>query len=167
MMNFYNDFETVKWLQSMPAGGYIANIRDVVIYDNNNDNGKSITFLIDIAEGKYHGYFDYMYLFDSEMKFDCGYIIHLPSEQDKLNSFIRILQQSNPNFQFHGDLSQLIGMEFGMVLQEQECIEPDGTSFVQLKIFDVTTVESIRNGNYTVPEKSALPLHQYTKEEVK
>lgn len=164
MTRFYqNDFETVKWLQSMPAGGYIANIRDVVIYDN----GKSITFLIDIAEGKYQGYFDYIYLFDSEMKFDCGYAIHLPSEQNKLKMFIHILQQSNPNFQFHGDLSQLIGMEFGIVLQEQECIDPDGTSFVQLKIFDVTTVESIRNGNYTVPEKSALPLHQYTKEEVK
>lgn len=93
-----------------------------------------------------------MYLFDSEMKFDCGYVIHLPSEQDKLNSFIHILQQSNPNFQFHGDLSQLIGMEFGMVLQEQEYIEQDGTSSVQLKIFDVTTVETIRNGSYTVPK---------------
>lgn len=162
MTRFYqDDFETVKWLQNMPADGYIANIRDVVIYDNNNNNGKSITFLIDIAEGKYQGYFDYMYLFDSEMKFDCGYVIHLPSEQDKLNSFIHILQQSNPNFQFHGDLSQLMGMEFGMVLQEQKCIEPDGTSSVQLKIFEVTTVESIRNGNYIFPEKSALPLQQF------
>lgn len=161
MTKFYqDDFETVKWLQSMSAGGYIANIRDVVIYYNNNNNDKSITFLIDIAEGEYQGYFDYMYLFDSEMKFDCGYVIHLPSEQDKLNSFIHILQQSNPNFQFHGDLSQLIGMEFGMVLQEQECIEHDGTSSVQLNVFEVTTVETIRNGSYTVPEKSALPLQQ-------
>lgn len=84
----------------------------------------------------------------------------MPSEQDKLNSFIHILQQSNPNFQFHGDLSQLIGMEFGMVLQEQECIEHEGHHPIQLNVFEVTTVETIRNNSYTVPEKSALPLQQ-------
>ena len=45
MTNFINDFETAEWLQSMPAGGYIANIRKIDIYDNGSTMAVSYTHL--------------------------------------------------------------------------------------------------------------------------
>lgn len=153
MTNFYqNDFETIEWLQSMPAGGYIANVRKIDIYDN----GSTMVFLIDIAEGEYKEYFDYMYEFDCDMKFDCGYVIHMPSEHNKLVNLIHVIEQSNPGFEFNGDLSQLVGKDFGIVLQEQEYTEFDGTLSTRLEVVTVTTTKDIHAGNYTIPSKETL-----------
>lgn len=152
MTNFINDFETAEWLQSMPAGGYIANIRKIDIYDN----GSTTVFLIDIAEGEYKGYFDYMYVFDCDMKFDCGYVVHMPSEHNKLVNLIHVIEQSNPGFEFSGDLSQLVGKEFGIVLQEQEYTEFDSSLSTRLEVATVTTIKDIHAGNYTIPSKATL-----------
>ena len=112
--------------RALPAGKYICEIKGAKEVKAKTGK-KQLVLQLDIAEGEYKGYFDYMYEFDCDMKFDCGYAVHMPSEHNNegkqlpfFKGMITCIEESNEGYEWNWDEKTLKGKKIGVLFGREQ-----------------------------------------------
>lgn len=144
----------------LPAGAYVAGIKDVKIDGEVPD--QSLVLRLDIIEGEYTAYFTKRYQHDSQndtyrfqAKYKGDFRLRIPHSQSssqypetdkrRFNDMIFRVQSSNPGFIFDGDETKLKGKVVGISMQEDEY---NGSKFTRIARFE--TADDVRKGNVKV-----------------
>lgn len=161
-MNVWNQTEAADMggFKRLPAGGYVCRVQ-AVREDKSRQGNDEIVLRLDIAEGPYAGYFSRDYLHAAkrfgEQAFWKGTYTQvtvgksLPFFKGLLEAF----KASNPGYEpYFGDTGEwdeqeLRGKLIGFIFREETSPTTGKTSVVARYPKDV---ETIRSGNYTVPE---------------
>ena len=153
----------------LPAGGYVLEILNVEYSENPwNDGTDEIRLAFDICEGEFAGYYKQKFNKAKENSEDAKWkgntkirvpADDLPADQQwKLRRFktdIIMFEDSNEGFHWDWDEQKLKGLKIGGLFAEDEYL---GHTYAKLVRF--TTVDNIRDGNFTIPEfkkKESLP----------
>lgn len=147
--------------RKLEPGGYVAQIVSVT----NDENKEYLEVWYDIAQGDFKGYYKEQY-----EKFNNWSGKFYRSYKEKALSmfkgFITSVEKSNQNYEWDWDESKLRGKFIGIVLGEEEYIPQGGKYAGQLRtravVTKVTDVNSIRLGNFKVPELKKLKQEEPT-----
>ena len=140
----------------LPSGGYICRIVGVA-----DDPGKEyLKINYDIVDGIYAGYYQQLW---QNRQFWGGTLVK--SYKDKalpfFKAFLGVIKESNENFLYDGKIfaneQLLTGMYIGIVLAEEQYRDTKSGS-IKTRLYDssLQSVQSIRDGNYTIPELKLL-----------
>lgn len=136
----------------LPAGGYVINIVDVedVPYK------EYVNIVYDIAEGDYAGFYGdefgrgnpWAHRFVRSYK---------ESASGMFKQFLARLEDSNPGFDIASwqrtcNERAFIGMQIGIVLQNELYTSNQGEDRERLTVVSVCSVQDIRTGNYRLPD---------------
>lgn len=139
------------------AGGYIARLTSAQDFPER----EYLRIEYDIADGEFSGYGT-----NSLERFGFNPLSFIRSYKQTatgmFKAFITAVERSNRNFFAdveHGfDERQLMGKLVGLVIGEEEYLKRDATIGTRYVVAAVCTVEDIRAGRFTVPEKKKLPV---------
>ena len=143
------------------AGGYICKIVDAIV----EDDKKYILLHLDIAEGKYSGY--YQRLEDRAGFWGLRY--YASYKETVLNKFIKMcaaFETCNPGFSFDpfrgggADVDTLKDKKMGFTIGYEEYEKRDGSIGTRPYIGTFTEIKKIKNGKFKVPEKRTIPRPQ-------
>lgn len=166
-----NNWENVREFMDrpkLPVDGYICKIFQANVVDM--DYGQQLCLLIDITEGQYAGFykrdFDASTLADKKWK---GVLrLWLPkndgSEKDEwaksgLKGFVTSVEKSNPGYIWNWDEKSLKGKTIGIIFRNEEW-EYQGKHGWAVRPFRASSVDTIRNGDFTIPEDKPLKKEQ-------
>ena len=155
----YGDYE------KLPKGGYVMQIKGVET--RKNSNGEYLFISGDIFEGEYMQFFtrEYRNQQAEDKKWHCNYLLNIPkddgSEQDtwtkrKFKTFTEALEDSNDGYHFDWDEQKFKGKLIGGLFNEREYETQQGQIRRATNWASVTTVDKIREGNYTLPNDKTL-----------
>lgn len=135
-----------------PAGGYAMVIRD---YADRPDK-EYLELLLDFAEGPYKGWASGV--FDRTGYWPVKAIrSYKKAALPFFKGFKTSLEASNRNYQFRTDnLDGMIGKFIGAVVGEREYMDKKGQIRTGLKVTQLRSGKSIREGDFTIPEKELL-----------
>lgn len=154
-INNWNEIKEAGEFDSLPAGGYVAVIKNVE--DDPQKEYLKISF--DIAEGNFKDY--YLELYKS-MNFWGGsfYRSYKETAQAFFKGFITAVEESNAGYKFNFDETTLKGKKIGVVLREEEYVPQQGPNAGQVRtrliVDEVRSVDKIRKGDFKVKEKKLL-----------
>lgn len=154
----------------LPAGGYICQIKEAKTGKSNSGN-EMLILNIDIAEGEYKDYYLKQYekriesaTADKPPKYPNNAILrNILSGKNWIERFkgiITSIEKSNSNFNWescNGDESKLKGLYVGAIFREEEYEKIDGSIGTTVKIYQLRSIETIKNEKYKVPEIKKLP----------
>ena len=155
----YGSFKT------LPKGGYVVKIMGATVKDGKY--GQYVEISMDIAEGEYKDFFakDYQNQTGEDKKWHCKYLLNVPlddgSEKDgwtkrRFRTFTEALEESNPGYTFDWDESKFKGLLIGALFNEREYEKTDGSIGKAVSLAQVTSVDKIRSGDYTLPKDRLL-----------
>lgn len=155
----YGDYE------KLPKGGYVMQIKGVET--RTNSNGEYLFISGDIFEGEYMQFFtrEYRNQQAEDKKWHCNYLLNIPkddgSEQDtwtkrRFKTFTEALEDSNDGYHFDWDEQKFKGKLIGGLFNEREYETQQGQIRRATNWASVTTVDKIREGNYTLPNDRTL-----------
>ncbi len=141
----------------LPAGGHICIIKQAKV-DKTSTEKEVIILVFDIYEGEFKDYykrnFDRRKENNAEAKWQ-GTFRQL-TEGKSLPFFkgmIEAIEKSNPGFKWDWDETKLKGKVFGGVFGEEEYEGSDGKIHTSVKCRFVRTVEAVKSGKFTMPDK--------------
>ena len=151
--------------KALPKGGYVVKIMGATVKDGKV--GQYVEISADIAEGEHKGFFakDYAEQTGEDKKWHCKYLLNVPvddgSEKDgwtkrKFRTFTEALEESNPGYTFDWDESKFKGLLVGALFNEREYEKTDGSIGKAVSLAQVTSVDKIRSGDYTLPKDRLL-----------
>lgn len=148
----WDNVEEAREYERLAPGGYICKITAV------EDVGKNeyLRIEFDVDEGKFKGYFLDLY----KSKGFWGGTFYKSYKESALSffkAFKTSVEESNPGYIFDNDESTLVGKRVGLVLAEEEYKGNDGKIKTRLYVDRARNVESIRKGDFKIPEKKMLP----------
>ena len=166
------NFENVKPagdIESLPAGGYVCEIKQVKEVQNKNSAGTHLEILFDVCEGDFRGFFgDDWKNQDREDKFWRGIINqNIPDSSSAkyaqqlkfFKRFINTVEDSNPGYHWDWNEAGLKGKKIGVVFGEREKVSRAGSIYIVTDAKEIITVEDARAGKYKIPErKTAAPV---------
>lgn len=148
----------------LPVGAYVCKVKQVAI--QSTDYGDQLCILFDIADGEYAGF--YQDDFDAnqrENKKWKGVLRQfLPkddgSERDEwtkasFKGMVTAFENSNRGYQWNWDEKSLVGKEVGIIFRNEEW-EYDGKTGWAVRPFRATSVDSVQDGDYTLPKDKPL-----------
>lgn len=156
-MNPIKNFDSVELPSEhkrLTAGGYVCRItkaEDVA-------DREYIRLEYDIAEGDLKGYWN-----DNEENYgwrDSFIRSYKDSAIRFFKAFTTAIEQSNSAYKWNWNEQTLVGKLVGLVLSEEEYEKRDGSIGTRLRVNRVTSIDNIRNGNYTVPAKKVIDTPQ-------
>ena len=172
MALFGKDYDNVKVggeFTALPANGYVCVVKKARMTTNSNGL-PMIEVPIDISEGEYAQYFTNLFRDrmsrDPNSKYPYNGILKITAVDENGNtkknfkSFCTAIEQSNGIVLPRNDegfLKALVGMEVGVLYQREEYVGNDGKEHWSTKPKWFRSTESIRKGNFTVPEDVPLP----------
>ena len=172
MALFGKDYDNVKVggeFTALPANGYVCVVKKARMTTNSNGL-PMIEVPIDISEGEYAQYFINLFRDrmsrDPNSKYPYNGILKITAVDENGNtkknfkSFCTAIEQSNGIVLPRNDegfLKALVGMEVGVLYQREEYVGNDGKEHWSTKPKWFRSTESIRKGNFTVPEDVPLP----------
>ena len=139
----------------LPVGGYVCQI--VQVEDMPAKEYLKISY--DITEGRYGGHYSQLY---ASRGFWGGLFIKSYKENALpfFKAFLEAVSASNGNFPYDGKVfsneQALMNMYVGIVLAEKQYRANDGSIKTQLYDVSLQSVQSIRDGNYTIPDLKLL-----------
>ncbi len=140
-----------------PVGGYVLTIMEA-----HEDEPKEYYRLYwDYAEGEWKGYREALFQ-TRGWNLPAFYRSYKNSAQGFFKTFMQVLQDSNPRFDWHtwtkagGKDAALNGLKFGAVIGEEEYIGRDGKTKIRQVITEVLPIAQIHAGNFKVPELKKL-----------
>lgn len=145
----------------LPADGYICKIIQPVLNDNMSADKANIELMLDIAEGKYTGYFQQR----SDRFGFWGLRGWMSFKESQLPNFQRTcvaLCNSNPGLQFNPfvaggvDVDVLKGKLIGVVIGKEEYRNNSGEIREKNVVNRFIEVDKIRNKKFKVPETKKL-----------
>ncbi|MBQ6578991.1 MAG: hypothetical protein IJL91_14800 [Bacteroidales bacterium] len=150
---------------SLPKGGYVMKIMGAKV--ENGKYGQYVEISMDIAEGEYKDFFtkEYQNQTGEDKKYHCRYFLNVPlddgSEKDgwtkrRFKTFTEALEDSNAGYSFDWDENRFRGLLIGALFNEREYEKSDGSIGSVINIAQVTSVDKIRSGDFTIPKDRLL-----------
>lgn len=148
----------------LKADGYICVI--LACKQEKSSSGKNMLVInFDIAEGDFKGF--YMDRYKNaprdnnnpvEPKWQGKYYIVLEGEgyEGRLKAFTTSLEESNQGYTWDWNEENLKGKLFGGIFREEEYIY-NGEVRSNVKLWQIRSVKTIREGNFEVPRKKEVP----------
>lgn len=150
---------TGEGFKQLPPGGYICKIR--AARETLTQSGRNqLEVAYDIVEGEYKGYFGEQYDRMTEKNLDAKWpgVVRQLTEGTSLPFFkgmITAIVESNPGYVWDFDEQKLKGKLFGAIMREEE-YEKNGKVFLTTRCAFIRSVDSIRQGKFTIPEVRRL-----------
>ena len=151
---------------TLPAGGYVCEIKAVTEKPNRNSPGTHLEVMFDISEGEYAGFFMKDWKANTrEDKFWRGTINqNVPDEASPkyemqagfFKRFIQNVEESNPGYAWNWDEKTLANKKIGVIFSEREKQSQKGTIYTVTNANGTATVDQIRSGDYRIPEIKRL-----------
>lgn len=151
LINFDNIDEMTGGGDRLPAGAYVARITKV----EDVPSKQYLWVEYDIAEGQYADHFanvgdrPYLHRFSRSYK---------DAAQGFFKAFLLRLTESNrgrfdwQRWQAACDERQFVGLEVGIVCQEEYYTNEKGEDKTRMVVVDVIASQDVRNGDYKLPE---------------
>lgn len=141
----------------LTAGGHICTIKQAKI-DTTSTGKEALILVFDISEGEFKDYYKRNFDRRKEGNPDAKWqgIYRQLTEGKSLAFFkgvIDAIEKSNPGYKWNWDEATLKGKIFGGVFGEEEYEGNDGKTHTSVKCRFVRTVEAIKSGKFTIPEK--------------
>lgn len=168
MIKEFKDFKETQGYGVTPSlapGGYETVIKSSTLKENSI--GQYIEMDIDIAEGAYKGFYSDDYNRQTEEKKWRGkYFLSVPIDEDsspinsyakrRFKTFTDALEGSNLGYKFDWDEAKFKGLHIGGLFNKREYKKKDGTIGHTVGMVQVTTVDKIRTGDYTLPPERTV-----------
>lgn len=157
-MKKIENFEEIKAsgdFDPLKPGGYICTVMNA----KDESDKEYLKILFDVAEGEFADYYRNLY---KAMNFWGGSFIRSYKEKalSMFKGFIKAVEESNVGYVWNWDESTLKGKKVGLILQEEEYVPTGGTHAGELRtrliVQKVVNVETIKSGNFKVPELKKL-----------
>lgn len=153
----WDSIEATGTRKRLGAGGYIAKLTMAQDFPER----EYLRIEYDIADGEFSGYG-----INSLERFGFNPLSFIrsykPTATGMFKAFISAVEHSNRNFFAdveHGfDERQLVGKLVGLVVGEEEYLKRDATIGTRYVVAAVCSVDDIKAGRFTVPEKKKLPV---------
>ncbi len=153
--------ETTAEPKRMPAGGYVCRIVKAFESVNKYDE-PCLTLYLDVDEGEFKNYFGEIYkrrLERGSNRYPCVYSQRTDEfAARKFKRLIKLLERCNGDFSFDvdgGDVwdeREIENLKLGVVFGEKELKRSNSVRTILVPRL-LKTVEQIRGGEFTVPEK--------------
>lgn len=151
----------------LEAGGYICKIVGAR-EETSKTNKRMLVIAFDINDGEHKDFFkrkfDKSTLTNKKWSNNGIYRQMLEGNENAVGYFkglITSLEESNSHFKWDWDESKLKGLLFGGVFgREQYLSGVDGTLKFATKLQQIRSVESIKNGDFAIPEDKLLNVNQ-------
>lgn len=150
--------------ERLTPGGYICHILQVRVEEpepgtKNYDTLLKIGF--DIAEGEHKDFYRRLHERKKQTNAEAKWpgMYYQTVKQDDLKyfkGFITAIENSNSGYKWDWDEQKLKGKLFGGIFGEEEYKGNDGKVHTSVKLQWVRSVDKVRNGDFTVPEKKLL-----------
>lgn len=157
-MKKIENFEEIKAsgeFDPLKPGGYVCTLMEAK--DESDKEYLKVSF--DVAEGEFADYYRNLY---KAMDFWGGVFIRSYKEKalSMFKGFIKAVEESNVGYVWNWDESTLKGKKVGLILQEEEYVPTGGAHAGELRtrliVQKVVNVETIKSGNFKVPELKKL-----------
>ena len=152
------------------AGGYVCVI--LACKQEKSQSGKEmLTINFDIAEGDFKGFYMDKYKNaprdnnnPQEPKWKGKYYIVLEGEgyEGRLKAFTTSIEESNAGYTWDWNEDNLKGKLFGGIFREEEYIY-NGEIRSNVKLWQVRSVKTIKDGNFEIPRKKEIPEEERAK----
>ena len=151
--------EEPQEFKKVTPGGYICKIVDV----EDIEEKEYLKINYDIALGEFKDY--YKELHESKGFWAGNYIRSYKDTAIKFfKGFLTAIEGSNQGFKadaFNGDINTLKGKLIGLVLAEEEYVHKEtGEIRTRLYVAQNRSIESIKTGDFKVPEKKCVSVEQ-------
>lgn len=166
--NDYNETKAITERPKIPAGGYIATIKQAEVkeYSGQNGNYERLEISFDIAEGEYKEFYanDYRAQSDENKRWKGVLRLAVPSDDGtdydafakrKFKTNILAVEDSNSGYHWDWDERKLKGKTVGILLQNREW-NFNGMTGWTAQPYGFTSVESIKEGKFKVPKDKPL-----------
>lgn len=160
----YEEARVFGEYKPLPSDGYVCVIKQVREQYSRNGN-PMIVIALDIAEGDYKGYYEQSYKADTcqDKKWGCN-VYQLTEDKDGkctsgFKTFITSVEKSNPGFQTvwgDGFCAAFKGRLVGGLFGREQYQKNDGSLGWSTKCMSFRSVDTIRNGEFTVPDDKYL-----------
>ena len=168
--NNWNEVQEFTDRPKLPLGAYVCKVKKAVV--QNNSYGDQLCILFDIAEGNYKGFYDSEFKSNTQQdkKWKGVLRVWLPkddgSEKDEITKrsfkgLITSFEKSNPGYQWNWDEASLAGKFIGILFRQEEW-EFKGKTGWAVRPFKALSIETVRNGEFTIPEEKPLKKPDYT-----
>ena len=153
----YDKIQEGGSFKKLPVGGYVVKILDAT--DVPEKEYLIISF--DVAEGEYKGFFAEEYKNDTRdgKKWpNAGTFIRSYKEKalPMLKGFTAAVEKSNKGYSWDFDEKTLKNKVVGLVLGEEEFVNSSGKVRTRTYVSAVRSVDTIKKGEFTVPELKKL-----------
>ena len=153
----YDKIQESGSFKKLPVGGYVVKILDAT--DVPEKEYLRISF--DVAEGEYKGFFAEEYKNDTRdgKKWpNAGTFIRSYKEKalPMLKGFTAAVEKSNKGYSWDFDEKTLKNKVVGLVLGEEEFVNSSGKLRTRTYVSAVRSVDTIKKGEFTVPELKKL-----------
>ena len=146
-----------KEYEVINPGGYICQIVDVI----DNEEYESLKIVMDIAEGEHANYGERV---SNATGYNYGYLKtsrnYSEGWEESFKAFLLTLENSNRRFfadKFNNDPETLKGLRIGVIVGQEEYAGKNGDGVyvkkLRPRVFALTTVKKIDNGDFKVPDK--------------
>lgn len=174
MIKEFKDFRETQGYGTTPSldpGGYVTVIKSSTLKENSI--GQYIEMDIDIAEGEFKGFYSDDFNHQTEEKRWRGrFFLSVPKDEDsspinsyakrRFKTFTDALEGSNPGYKFDWDEAKFKGLLIGGLFTNREYKRRDGTIGHTVSMVQVTTVDKIRTGDYTLPPERTVKKDDHT-----
>ena len=148
----------------LPLGAYVCRIKKAVV--QNNNSGDQLAILFDIVEGEHSGFYarDFEANQNADRKWKGLLRQWIPvddgSDGDEmtkrvLKGLVTSLEKSNPGYTWNWDETSMAGKLIGVLFRNEEW-EWQGKNGWAVRPFRALSVDSVRNGDYTLPKDKPL-----------
>lgn len=159
-MKRISNWENIKensGFEKLPVGGYIIKILNV----QNVAEKEYLKVSFDIADGEYKGFFKKQY--DEDTRTDkkwpnAGSFVrsYKSTAESMFKGFVNAVENSNKNFKFDFDEKKLVGKQVGIVVGLEEYVNQKGAVRERTYVSAVRSVDTIKKGDFKVPELKKL-----------
>lgn len=162
--NNWNEVQEFAERPKLPLGAYVCKVKKAVV--QNNSYGDQLCLLFDIAEGEHKGFYDEEFKLNTQKdkKWKGVLRVWIPkddgSEKDELTKrafkgVVTSFEKSNPGYQWNWDENSLAGKMIGVLFRDEEW-EYNGKRGWAVRPFRALSIDTVRNGEYTIPEEKPL-----------
>lgn len=162
--NNWNEVQEFADRPKLPLGAYVCKVKKAVV--QNNSYGDQLCILFDIAEGEHKGFYDEEFKLNTQKdkKWKGVLRVWIPkddgSEKDELTKrafkgVVTSFEKSNPGYVWNWDENSLAGKMIGVLFRDEEW-EYNGKHGWAVRPFRALSVDTVRNGEYTIPEEKPL-----------
>ena len=170
-----NNFDKVKEaggpIETLPAGGYVCEIKKAEEKPNKNSSGTHLEILFDICEGDYRGFYEADWKAQTrEDKFWRGIINqNVPNETSPkyemqcgfFKRFTNAVEGSNPGYHWDWNEAGLKGKRIGVVFGEVEKQSAKGTRYFTTRADSICSTDEIHEAKYRMPEPKRLDVASF------